>query len=310
MGWGMGNGRMPDISLDLYKIFCTVVRAGNMSAAAKKLFISQPAVSMAVRQLEGKLGSPLLVRSVKGVRTTPEGEVLYQYLEQGLGLIQRAEEKYYEMLHLTAGELKIGASDTVIANYLLPYLEQYHQKYPEVNIKVTNKTTYESLRLLRSGHVDLCFINLPILEEVDLQIMPCISIHDCLMGGEKYQDLARTGMDIKDIGKYPLLLLEELSNSRRYIDQYAKDQGVVLQPILELGSNDLLVEFARINLGMTFVIKEFSQKQLQGGNLFEIPLYPPVPSRSIGLVRLKDGVVSHASKGFTDLMNLEIDKEV
>ena len=69
----MDNG----ISLDSYKIFCTVVKTGNMSAAAKELYISQPAVSMAVKQLEEKLGSPLLIRTTKGVRPKPEGEVLY-----------------------------------------------------------------------------------------------------------------------------------------------------------------------------------------------------------------------------------------
>lgn len=128
-----------EISLDLYRIFCAVVRTGNMSAAAKELFITQPAVSMAVRQLEEKMGGALLVRTTKGVYPTAEGKLLYTYLEQALGLIHTAEEKYFQMVHMEAGELKIGASDTIIAHYLLPYLEQYHKRYPEINIKVTNK---------------------------------------------------------------------------------------------------------------------------------------------------------------------------
>ena len=113
-----------DVSLDLYRIFCAVVRTGNMSAAARELFISQPAVSMSIRQLEDRMGSPLLVRTAKGVYPTAEGKLLYTYLEQALGLIQAAEEKYYQMVHMEMGELKIGASDTVIANFLLPYLEK------------------------------------------------------------------------------------------------------------------------------------------------------------------------------------------
>ena len=163
-----------DVSLDLYRIFCAVVRTGNMSAAARELFISQPAVSMSIRQLEDRMGSPLLVRTAKGVYPTAEGKLLYTYLEQALGLIQAAEEKYYQMVHMEMGELKIGASDTVIANFLLPYLEKYHKLYPDINIKVTNKTTYESLRLLRNGSVDVCFINLPIAEDEDLEVTPCM----------------------------------------------------------------------------------------------------------------------------------------
>mgnify|MGYP000415243998 CR=1 FL=1 len=96
-----------DVSLDLYRIFCAVVRTGNMSAAARELFISQPAVSMSIRQLEDRMGSPLLVRTAKGVYPTAEGKLLYTYLEQALGLIQAAEEKYYQMVHMEMGDFDV-----------------------------------------------------------------------------------------------------------------------------------------------------------------------------------------------------------
>lgn len=293
-----------EVSLDLYRVFCVVVRAGNMSQAAKELYISQPAISMAMRQLEDRMGSPLLVRTTKGVYPTAEGKLLYTNLEQAMGLIHAAEEKYFQMINMEMGELRIGASDTVIANFLLPYLEQYHKKYPEINIKVTNKTTYESLRLLKSGSVDLCFINLPIATDEDLEVTPCIEIHDVLVGGERYHALAETGIEIRELPEYPLLLLEDLSNSRRYIDRYAEENGVVLNPILELGSSDLLISFAKINLGLTYVIQEFAQEALAAGGLYEIPVFPPVPKRNIGMVHLKNVTAPHAVKGFVELISL------
>lgn len=295
-----------DISLDLYKIYCTVVRTGNMSAAAKELYISQPAVSMSIKQLEERLGSTLLIRTARGVHTTQEGDILYEYLEQALGLIQTAEKKYFEMVNMERGEIKIGASDTVITNFLMPYLEKYHNVYPDINIKVTNKTTYETLRLLKNGSVDLCFINLPISEDDSLDITECLKIHDCLLGGTKYKEFAQKGIDIKEIVKYPLLLLENLSNSRRYIDKYAKKNGVILEPIIQLGSSDLLIDFARINLGLTFVIKEFTKKEIDNQSLFEIPLNPPIPKRSIGFVKLKNVALSHAAKRFTALLDIQV----
>lgn len=294
-----------DVSLDLYRIFCVVVKLGNMSAAAKELYISQPAVSMAIKQLEDRMGSTLLVRSVKGVYPTTEGKVLYTYLDQALGWIQTAEEKYFQLVNMEMGELKIGASDTVIANFLLPYLEEYHRLYPDINIKVTNKTTYESLRLLKNGSVDVCFVNLPIAPEDDLEIVPGMEIQDILVGGERYRQLAQIGLNIRELPQYPLLLLEDLSNSRRYLDRYAEENGVVLNPILELGSSDLLVSFAKINLGLTYVIKEFVQSELQTQKLYEIPIQPPIPKRSIGMVHLKNVSFSHAMRGFLDLISFE-----
>ena len=292
-----------DVSLDLYRIFCAVVRAGNMSAAAKELFISQPAVSMAIRQLEDRMGSPLLIRTAKGVYPTAEGKLLYTYLDQALGLIHAAEEKYFQMVNMEMGELKIGASDTVIANFLLPYLEKYHKLYPDINIKVTNKTTYESLRLLKNASVDVCFINLPIDDDGDLEVAPCIEIHDVLVGGERYKPLSQVGLELKDLPGYPLLLLEDLSNSRRYIDRYAEENGVILNPILELGSSDLLISFAQINLGLTYVIKEFTAEALKEKRLYEIPVTPPLPKRNIGMVRLKNVTLPHAVRGFIELID-------
>lgn len=292
-----------DVSLDLYRIFCTVVRTGNMSGAARELYISQPAVSMSIRQLEDRMGSPLLVRTAKGVYPTAEGKLLYTYLEQALGLIQAAEKKYYQMVHMEMGELKISANDTVIANFLLHYLEQYHKLYPDITIKVTNKTTEESLRLLRSGAVDMCFVNLPITDTEDLEVLPCIEIHDVLVGGEKYRRLAEKGIELKELSQYPLMMLEEVSNSRRYISRYAEENGVVLNPILEIGSSDLLINFAKINLGLTYAIRELT-RELEEKKLYEIPVNPPVPKRSIGMVRLKNVAMSHALQGFIDLMNL------
>lgn len=292
-----------DISLDLYRIFCAVVRTGNMSAAARELYISQPAVSMSIKQLEDRMGSPLLVRTAKGVYPTAEGKLLYTYLEQALGLIQAAEEKYYQMVHMEMGELKISANDTIIANFLLHYLEEYHRLYPDISIKVTNKTTEESLRLLRSGAVDMCFVNLPVADMDDLEIISCVEIHDVLVGGEKYRRLAEKGIELKDLPKYPLMMLEEVSNSRRYISRYAEENGTVLNPLLEIGSLDLLLSFAKINLGVTFAIRELT-RELKDGELYEIPLEPPVPKRSIGMVRLKNVAMPHALKGFIDLMHL------
>lgn len=294
-----------DVSLDLYRIFCAVVRTGNMSAAARELFISQPAVSMSIRQLEERMGSPLLVRAARGVSPTAEGRMLYTYLEQALGLIHAAEEKYFQMVNLETGELKISASDTVIANFLLRYLEQYHKRYPDISIKVTNRTTYESLRLLRSGNVDICFINLPVEEAEDLEITPCMDVQDVLVGGERYRLLSQVGMELKDLPKYPLLLLEEISNTRRYIDRYAKENGVALKPILELGSSDLLISFAKINLGLTYVVEGFTKKEIEEKRLFEIPVTPPVPKRSIGMARLKNVALPHAVKGFIALIGGE-----
>lgn len=292
------------ISLDSYKIFCTVIRTGNMSAAAKELYISQPAVSMAMKQLEERLGSPLLIRTTKGVRPTPEGEVLYTYLDRALNMIKTAEHKYFEMANLEQGEIRIGASDIVISGYLMSYIERYSSIYSDIRIKVTNKTTYESLKLLKSGVIDMCFVNLPIDHGEDLEITECLEVHDCLIGGVKYKDLAEHGIKLSQLSDFPLLLLEDLSNTRRQLDKFAAENGFIFKPIIELASYDLLIQFAKINLGLTFIIREFDNSAIDGKSIFEIPVTPPLPKRSVGLVKLKNVALSYAANKFVEMLNL------
>ena len=117
------------ISLDTYKIFCAVLRTGNMSAAAKELFISQPAVSMAIKQLEERLGGPLLVRTPKGVILTPEGRVLFNYLDMAFNMVKTAEHKYFELANLEQGDVYKRQYLRYIKDcrFSLPYLLQRAQ---------------------------------------------------------------------------------------------------------------------------------------------------------------------------------------
>ena len=293
------------ISLDTYKIFCAVARSGNMSSAAKELFISQPAVSMAVKQLEERLGGQLLVRTPKGVRLTPEGRVLFNYLDMAFNMVKTAEHKYFELANLEKGEVRIGASDVVISGYLMPYIEKFSKAYSDIRIKVVNKTTYESLELLKRGVIDMCFVNLPIEAGDDMEITKCVRIHDCLIGGTKYRELAKTGVKLSELSNYPLLLLEDMSNTRKQLDRFAAENGIFFKPIIELASYDLLIQFARINLWLTVIIREFDNSSIDGENIFEIPVEPQLPQRYVGLVMLKNAALSFAARRFVELLGLD-----
>jgi len=288
-----------DISLDLYKIFCAVVRTGGMSAAAKELYITQPAVSMAIRQLEDKLGKPLVARSPKGVTPTAEGEVMYDYLRRAFGLIDAAEKKYTEMAELKTGEVRIGASDTIMSRFLLPFIERYLDNYPGINFKITNRTTFGTVNLLKSAQVDIGFVNLPLERDPSLTVSKCLTICDCFVGGVKYAKLRETGITPKDLDELPLMLLERDSNSRRAQDRFAAANGFVLSPAIELGSSDLIARCVKINLGIAVVTKEFTD--IDGVSIFEIPFTPRFPERAIGLVRLTGVGLSHAAAGFAEM---------
>ncbi len=286
------------VDLDLYRAFHYVARAGTISGAARELFLSQPAVSQAIKRLETQLDVKLLLRTSKGVRLTKEGEILDQHIAQAYSLMESAERKIRDVRSLGAGEIRIGASDTICKHYLIPYLEAFHRTYPKLRIHVTNRTTPETIALLQAGKVDLGVINLPVEAGPELVMRETLVVHDCFVAGGRYRDLGRQPMSLKDLSEHPILMLETASNTRRYVDRWALGMGVRLEPEIELGSIDLLVEFACVGLGVACVVREFVEQEIKTGRLCEVRLTEPIPQRNIGVVTLKGVGLSVAAATF------------
>ena len=287
--------------LDLYRIFHEVCKSESFSKAAKNLYMTQPAISQAIANLEKELDMYLFRRTPKGVTLTKEGKLLHDYVNSALGILQAGEEKVLELQNLTSGELRIGVGDTISRYYLLPFLETYYKKYPGIKLKVLNGTTQEIIQLIKSGDADVGICNLPI-EDKQLEVTPCKTVQDIFVCGEKYRNLTYQPVDFQFLLKMPLIFLEKSANSRKYVEQYLLELGYSIAPEFELGSHDLLLEFAKINLGIACVTKEFSKQYLRTGELTEIPLKSPIPPRSIGICTFKSVPLSNATLKFIDLM--------
>ena len=287
--------------LGLYKIFSEVVIYKNFSKAAKSLYMTQPAVSQAISQLEEKLGVRLFTRTSRGVILTSEGELLYEYISSAINLINVGENKIQASKNLATGDLKIGVGDTISRYFLLSYLERFHTEYPNIKLKIINRTTLELCAMLKSGEIDIAICNLPI-KDAALEIKSCFDIHDIFVCGEKYKNKFKQPLAFEDLVKFPLILLEEKSNSRQYIEKYMLTKGVTINPEIELGSHDLLLEFAKINLGIACVIEEFSLEYLHKGQLYKIPLKNKIPKRNIGYCFLKSVSLSPASTRFLEIL--------
>ncbi|MFJ7664641.1 LysR family transcriptional regulator [Lysinibacillus sp. NPDC097162] len=287
--------------LDLYRVFSVVAKNSSFSRAAKDLFMTQPAVSQAMMQLEKELGTRLFNRTPKGVTLTTEGKLLYEYTNSALGLLDAGEEKLLEFKNLTMGQLKIGVGDTISRFFLMPYLEAFHTMYPNIKLQMLNGTTSEICNFIKSGEVDVGLCNFPI-EDVSLQLTVCTEIQDIFVCGEKYKTLQSKSLRFEDLLKFPLIFLEKKSNSRNYVENYLLSKGIQIAPEFELGSHDLVLEFARSNLGIACVTKEFSQDYLQRGLLYELPLTESIPNRSIGMCYLKSVPLSRAATKFIEII--------
>ena len=292
------------VKLDLYKIFCEVARCGSFSKAAESLYMTQPAVSQAIMQLESGLEVRLFTRTPRGVVLTNEGEILFEYANSGINLIDVGEKKVIESKNLMAGELRIGVGDTISRYFLLPFLGKFHSKYQNIKLKIINRTTLELCDLLKSGGIDIAICNLPV-KDSQLGIIELMDIHDIFVCGEEYKDRISMPLNFKELAELPLILLEPKSNSRQYVEKYILSKGVKIESEIELGSHDLLLEFAKINLGISCVVKEFCKDYLEDKSIYEIKLMEGIPKRAIGVCFLKTVSLSPAAMRFVNGLKSE-----
>lgn len=274
-------------NLSSYYIFYTAAACGNISKAARKLFISQPAVSKAIQKLETSLGCRLFVRSSRGVLLTEEGRLLYEHVKTAMDTLALGEEKLRQASGLGIGHLKIGVSATLCKYVLLAYLKDFTQAYPHINISILCQSTSETLRLLQEDQLDIGLIgtgNYPLAHT--LMFDPISDVEDIFVAAGQYlhQLRLRCAADEDILQNCSLMMLDKNNISRQYIDEYLQKNQITVQECIETSSMDLLIEFAKINLGVACVIRQFVASELADGSLIEIPLPVPVQKRSVGFV--------------------------
>lgn len=289
-----------NINFELYKVFYHVATTLSFSKASTKLYISQSAVSQSIKTLEEKLQTTLFNRSTKKVTLTHEGSLLLQHIEPAIHLIHHGENNILANRSLTQGKIRIGASDTICKHILLPYFQAFHQTYPGIHIQVTNRTSTKCVTLLKQGLVDFIITNLPNEHmNTSMTVTPFATFNDVFIAGSKFQHLRHGSLTLQDLTHYPLLMLEKDTTTSRFAYDFFASRNTPLEPEIELTSIDLLVELAKINLGISLV-PDYSIKQDISDNLFLINLEEKLPERQLAIVTHKNYPLSQASKTFVN----------
>ncbi|MBQ7065810.1 MAG: LysR family transcriptional regulator [Lachnospiraceae bacterium] len=289
-------------NLEYYKVFYYVATYGSLTAAGEQLAISQPAVSQAMKQLEKQLGTKLFLRSAKGMKLTPEGEVLFAYVKNGYEQFKLGEQVLSKLRNLEAGEIRIGASDMTLQYYLLPFLEQFHEKYPGIKVVVTNAPTPETMANLEDGKIDFGVITTPFPKKEGFHIQEVREIEDIFVAGRKYFQLKNHMTDFKELSEYPIICLEKNTSTRRYMDELLEKNQVVLNPEFELATSDMIVQFALRNLGIGCVVKDFALEHIENGRLFELRFNKMIPKRKMCVITQTRMPMSQAAKKLLELM--------
>ena len=289
-------------NLSQYKIFYEVAKAGNISKAAKELYISQPAISKAISKLEDSLKVSLFTRSSRGVHLTPEGELLFGHVQTAFQALDLGEQELKRIQEFNIGHLRIGVSNTLCKYILLPYLKNFIEQYPHIKITIEGQATAKTISMLEQHTLDVGLVAEPSIHS-GLSFIPVMDIQDIFVCTRHYLNnlylREGSGADLFTCGN--IMLLDQNNMTRHHVDNYLKENSIELKQVLEVTTMDLLIEFAKISLGIACVIKELVQKELESSRLMEIPLKASIHKRTIGFAYLS-GNQANALKTFLEFL--------
>lgn len=290
------------VNLELYRVFYTVAKLGSSTRAAEELFISQPAVSQAVKQLENQLGTTLFNRTHMGMELSSQGgKLIFAQVEQALKLLDDAESKLVELKTTATGTVRIGATDAIFSYILADKIVKFNAKYPAVKIELITGTTPETIEQLKENRCDVGFVNLPV-EDKDVKFTGTVShLSDIFVAGEKFAHLKDTKINLYDLHRFPLLMIEGNTVARRALNDYTQTLGIQLHPDIEVENWDLMLKFASCGMGIGCVPREYAAHYLESGELFEVNVVPSLPVRGVGIALPKNVPVQFAVKEFLSM---------
>ena len=291
-------------NLNQYRIFYAVAQAGSISKASESLYISQPAVSKSVSKLEESLGSLLLKRSRKGITLTEEGKTLFEQLRVAFSAIEAGEKKIKNLKELGVGKIKIGASASLCRYILMPFLKGFIEENPHVRITIDNQSSATCLRSLEQGKIEAALVVKSETEDFGEDFIPVSYLEDIFVGTKTYIENLKKRIGAPDADTATLLenanlmLLDEENVSRVFVDNYFSRNGIEVNKCLEVTNMDLLIEFAKIGMGIACVIRDVAVEELKKGSIVELKLEMPMNRRTVGFVFSKENLALPAVEKF------------
>lgn len=229
------------------------------------------------------------------------GELIFGNVENAVRLLNEAEEMLAELKKNATGTLRIGASDTIFQYILSDRIVAYSLKYPQVVIELISDVTPNTIEALKSDRCDIGFLNLPIAPDNGIVITDSIKyLNDIFIAGKRFEELKDRDLTLRDLQKYPLILMEGHTVAREAFESYAKNHGVQLKPAVEVSNWGLMKQLVVSGMGIGCIPREYSLNKLGDGSIFELHVTPPMPLRSVGMALSKTPNMSFALKLFID----------
>ena len=275
------------------KAFYVVVKHQNISLAAKELGVTQPALSRIIANIENEYGTKLFFRSKNGVTLTREGLNLFEMIKRPFTELEKIDNTISSTKNLKESIVHIGATSTALYCYLFKYLDEIKKKFPSIKFRLYTDSSVNLLNMAENGSIDIAFITTPFNAGEDMEVHNVYKLNSILIAPISYKDRIKGKVSIKELVKYPFILLSKDMQFRQHINTFLYGHGIRINPEYEIDSSSILIPLVENDCGLTFIPDEMAEQSIKENKCFKVDLVEDIPLRFVSLVIKKD--INHAS---------------
>lgn len=295
-----------NINLNLYKTFYEVALNGSISKTAEVNYISQSAISKAIKKLEDDLDCKLLYRNNKGIELTEKGKELLFYIEKAYNNLVIAERLMVESESLNRGKLVVGVPSQIGSFYLFEKITEFHSLHPNIEITIISKSTSQLLSLLESHEIDFIIDTSPIQTKLnDIQIIPLTKVNNCFVKNKELKT-TKAIKNLKELVKYPLILPIKGTNNRKDLDNLFTKNKIEVNNIINIHTSEMIISAIKKNLGIGYVIENLVKDEIKKGEFELINLKEKLPTITINLVYIKNYLTTAPIYFIKNFLNYEV----
>lgn len=274
---------MENINFELYKAFYYVAKNKNLTKTANELYISQPAVTQSIKKLEAEIGFKLFYRTKSGMELTKEGELLYNFLKHSIETLNNSKKYLVDKVNNNSITIRIGSSATLIKYSLLPALKQFQKDFPNVKFEIVQDITSNLMDMLDNDLLDLVLLNINRGNKNDKRILIIEEVKDVFCYKKNSFEFGDKRFKMAELNNLPLLLQSNLSTARKFLDDLASHDHVILKSTYDIASYGLVLNFIKEGLGVGFVNYNHVKEDIEKGELALLNTEFKIPARKIGI---------------------------
>ena len=290
---------MTTLNLGYLATFRLVIQRGSFSAAADVLGISQPAVSLQIRQLEQFLQTRLVERTGRGIKATAAGQTLLVHGERIEQAVDETLRSVSAFRHDVSGTVTLGTGATACIHLLPPLLQQLRSDYPLLRVGVTTGNTLDIVRAIEENRLDMGLVTLPVSGRA-LDVMPVMDEEFVFIASLEQQGMF-TDLRPDALHTQPLIAFESGSGTRALIDGWFEASGLTIAPAMQLGSIEAIKRMVRSGLGYSIVPKMAVEQRADREGLCVSSL-SPVLQRQLAVVMRQDKILSKGISGIIRIL--------